>query len=165
MKSATENPDPPVYKNEGVELHVLGLDPGRKTGVALYVNGVLSELATIGPVELQSFLVGRSKLGRLQVVFEDSRLISAIYSDKDAKNEAAKKKIARDVGGIDMLCLLIEDSCKRLRVRYLGLSPKEKGAKVAASAFEHITGWEGRTNEHERDAAMVARPFRKGFAA
>ena len=41
-----------------------------------------------------------------------------------------------------------------------GISPKGKGAKVNAERFEQVTGWTGASNEHTRDAAMVAYPYR-----
>lgn len=166
MSDAALNAQGAVYKKTRGELHVLGLDPGSCTGVALYVEGKLVSHDSIKPVDIQDALRAyAAKAGRMQVVFEDSRLQSAIFSDKKAKNEATKKNVARKVGRIDAWCELISDTCFLLDVQCLGISPKDKGGKVAASAYEHITGWAGRTNEHERDASMVARPFRKGFAA
>ena len=41
-----------------------------------------------------------------------------------------------------------------------GISPKEKGAKLDAATFALMTGWQGKSNQHERDAAMVAWPYR-----
>lgn len=145
-------------------LLVLGFDLGVKTGVARYIDGKLLALETVKPWGMRDLLEASCKTAaRVDVVFEDSRLQSTIFSGRKTTVEAKRLKIARDVGGIDAWCTLLEQECKRLGLRSLGVSPKDKGAKVAASAFDHITGWPGRTNEHERDAAMVARPFRKGF--
>ena len=36
---------------------------------------------------------------------------------------------------------------------------------MAAEAFGRITGWTERSNEHERDAAMVAWPYRNARPA
>ena len=148
---------------------VLGIDPGENTGIAVYRDGKLKQLLTTAPDEVRDeiacFLASAEVEGmKLQVVFEDSRKQSHIFSAKQSMNAAQKMRVARSVGMIDAWCVLIERACKRLGVQCLGVSPAEKGPKCAASAFEHITGWEGRTNEHERDAAMLARPFRKGFA-
>lgn len=153
-------------QDTGGLLHVLGIDPGSCTGVALYVDGKLAGHTSIKPVHIQDTLRAyAAHAQRVQVVFEDSRLQSTIFSDKKCKNEKTKKAVARKVGRIDAWCELIGDTCDELGVKSLGISPKEKGAKVAPSAYEHVTGWAGRTNEHERDASMIARPFRKGFAA
>lgn len=145
-------------------LLVLGFDLGVKTGVARYVDGKLLALEIVKPWAMRDLLEASCQTAeRVDVVFEDSRLQSKLFSAIKTTGEAKRLKIARDVGGIDAWCTLLEEECKRLGIRCLGISPAEKGAKVAASAFDHITGWPGRTNEHERDAAMVARPFRKGF--
>lgn len=152
----------------GAALAVLGYDLGATTGVSVYLDGRLAALESIKPVDLLASVDAMcAKARQVAVVFEDSRKQSVLFSGNKAsvKSAAARCKVARDVGRIDAWCDLLEAHCKRLGVPILGVSPQEKGAKVAASAFEHITGWAGRTNEHERDAAMVARPFRKGFKA
>lgn len=157
-----------VNTESGASLAVLGYDLGVTTGVATYLDGRLAELASIKPLDLMASVdAACARARQVVVVFEDSRKQSVLFSGNKAsvKSAAARCKVARDVGRIDGLCYLLEAYCQRLGVPILGISPQEKGAKVAASAFEHITGWAGRTNEHERDAAMVARPFRKGFKA
>lgn len=35
------------------------------------------------------------------------------------------------------------------------VAPKNNKTKVSADYFKKLTGWEGRTNEHERDCAML----------
>ena len=50
---------------------IIGLDPGIHTGLAVFQNGALVELATIHPASIRSALVQWSPK---RVVFEDSRL-------------------------------------------------------------------------------------------
>ena len=38
----------------------------------------------------------------------------------------------------------------------IGVSPLRKGSKLTAARFAKVTGWQGRSNQHERDAAMCA---------
>lgn len=139
---------------------ILGIDPGQNTGVATYVDGKLSELETIQPHQIERLIRGRTPA---RVVFEDSRLQSHIWTR--SSNAAAAAKMARNVGQIDAWCSLITAVCADLNIPAHGVSPAAKGAKVAADAFERITGWAGRTNEHERDAAMVAWPYRRAARA
>ena len=47
-----------------------------------------------------------------------------------------------------------------LGIQAHGISPKSKGAKTKEADFIAATGWQGRSNEHTRDAAMVAWPYR-----
>ena len=92
------------------------------------------------------------------MVFEDSRLQSHTWSK--APSRAVAAKMARNVGEIDAWCRLITAICERQSVAAHGISPKGKGAKRTAAQFELLTGWAKRCNQHERDAACVAWPYR-----
>jgi hypothetical protein len=78
-----------------------------------------------------------------------------------AGSRAAALKIARNVGQIDAWCSLITAICADLGIPAHGISPTAKGAKLDAEAFALVTRWTGRSNQHERDAAMVAWPYRR----
>lgn len=134
---------------------ILGIDPGVHTGVAIYRAGQLTELRTIGPHEIDALL---TELQPRRVVFEDSRLQSHTWSKVPSR--AAAAKMARNVGEIDAWCRLITAICERLGIAAHGISPLGKGAKVKAEKFASITGWTKSSNEHSRDAAMVAWKYR-----
>ena len=138
---------------------VLGIDPGANTGAALYIDGTLSRLVTISPDKLARYL---ASLMPDRVVFEDSRLSSFMWSQ--VKSRAAALKMARNVGEIDAWCKLIAAICAELNIPARGISPKGKGAKLSAERFALATGWTASSNEHTRDAAMVAFPYRKAQA-
>lgn len=135
---------------------VVGIDPGTNTGIALIRAGVLTQLQTIHPLDLHEHL---ERLRPDRVVFEDSRLTSHLFTSN--ARSAVAKSMARKVGQVDMVCGLIVEACSRLGIAAHGISPKGKGAKVAAEAFARVTGWTGSSNEHTRDAAMVAWPYRR----
>lgn len=130
---------------------VIGLDPGVNTGVALYVNGKLVSLRTIQPIDIQDCI--KESFSEL-IVFEDSRLQSAVWVP--SKNKAVANNIARKIGQVDALCSLIEETCSRYDIKFMRVSPKAKGGKMNAEDFNGLTGWSARSNQHERDAAMVA---------
>ncbi len=134
---------------------LLGIDPGQHTGLAIFDGGRLAELRTITPVEIDraitSIMPGR-------VIFEDSRLQSHLWTTSTAK--ATLAKIARNVGEVDALCKLIVAVCESLNIPAHSVSPLGKGSKMAADQFQRITGWDGPSNQHCRDAAMVAWPYR-----
>lgn len=130
---------------------VVGIDPGVNTGTALYTNGTLLLLQTIEPIDIQTFiLTSHADL----FVFEDSRLQSAVWVP--SKNKAVANNIARKIGQVDALCSIIQETCERWDIKYMRVSPKAKGGKMNAATFKLHTGWEGKSNQHERDAAMVA---------
>ena len=135
---------------------ILGIDPGANTGVAVYRDFDLCELRTIAPWELPAEL---ALYGADRVVYEDSRLTSPVWS-RDKANTSMRIKIARNVGQVDAWCSLIVAVCGELGIPAHGISPKGKGAKLHAAAFETLTGWRRQSNQHERDAAMVAWPYR-----
>ncbi len=135
---------------------ILGIDPGVNTGVAIFKAGSLHALLTIEPHMLPA-LIDMHKPGR--VVFEDSRLQTHVWTR--GRTMAANCKMARNVGEIDAWCRLITAVCGELKIAAHGISPEQKGAKLNSMQFRQQTGWEGKSNQHERDAAMVAWPYRR----
>ena len=138
---------------------ILGIDPGANTGVAHFLDGELAHLETIAPHQIERTL--REAMPS-RVVFEDSRLQSHIWTKADGIAKVAK--VARNVGEIDAWCRLITAVCGELGIPAHGISPKSKGAKIKEAAFIETTGWQGRSNEHTRDAAMVAWPYRRAVS-
>ena len=134
---------------------ILGIDPGANTGIALYSGGKLQCLNTIEPVELADRI---ELIKPDRVVFEDSRLESFTWTT--VKSRAIALKMARNVGEVDAWCKLIVAICAKFGIPAHGISPTRKGAKLDAQRFAALTGWEGPSNEHTRDAAMVAWPYR-----
>jgi hypothetical protein len=130
---------------------VIGIDPGVNTGWATYIDGKLMGLQTIQPIDIYGQIVtSEAEL----FVFEDSRLQSAVWIP--SKNKAVANNIARKIGQVDALCSLIEETCNRYEIKFMRVSPKAKGGKMNSEDFNGLTGWSARSNQHERDAAMVA---------
>ena len=136
---------------------VIGLDPGVNTGVALYVDGRLARLDTVAPHHIERTI--RDAMPS-RVVFEDSRLQSHAWTAQAKAARGAALATARSLGQVDAWCRLITEICAELGIAARGVSPAAKGGKVQADAFSIRTGWVGRCNQHERDAAMVAWPYR-----
>ena len=136
---------------------IIGLDPGVNTGIAIYTGGKLIDLRTVHPVALYDFLAGSNAV---RVVFEDSRLQSYAWTARSKGNMGAALATARSLGQVDGICNLITEACARIGIDALGISPKGKGAKLKAEVFNARTGWEKASNQHGRDAAMVAWPYR-----
>lgn len=96
------------------------------------------------------------------VVIEDTRGLP-IYARNRLKGRAREKAV-RDVGRIDAMCDLLEDAARGAgRAVHLYVP---HGPKWSADVLKQTTGYEGRTNQHTRDAvragwgltpAMIAR--------
>ena len=136
-------------------MTLIGIDPGASTGIAVYNDGKLCELYTVAPWNIAAFIVS---INPARVIYEDSRLTSPVWSR--GTNAAQSIKIARNVGQVDAWCALIVATCADMGIPAHGISPKQKGAKLNAAAFEKLTGWQRQSNQHERDAAQVAWPYR-----
>jgi hypothetical protein len=134
---------------------VMGIDPGKNTGVAVFAGGRLYGLFTTDPNGVAAML---DRYNPERVVFEDSRLTRATWAR--GVSPAALRKIARNVGQIDAWCSQLVELCAARAIVAHGISPKGKGAKLNAAQFAALTGWTSRSNEHERDACVVAWPYR-----
>lgn len=135
---------------------VLGIDPGKKTGIALFRKGKIDYLDTVTPQQILDIIEGAYPD---LVVMEDSRLQT--YFARNGQNQRGNAKIARNVGEIDAQCRQIEALCKENSIRLIMLSPKQKGSKLDKEQFRELTGWAGRSNQHERDAGVLAWRYRK----
>lgn len=144
-----------------VSNKIIGIDPGVQTGVAIYEGGHLEHLATI---EVHGYYTLLQSERPGLVIVEDSRLQSHVFTAPKITGNA-KNKVARNIGMVDGFCHLLESLCKALEIEIISVSPLGKGSKYNAKVFGQITGYQGRTNQHERDAAMVARPFRNQITA
>ncbi len=135
---------------------IIGIDPGIESGIAVYMDGKLISLLTFIPLKAVE-MIRRSSPSL--VILEDSTLTSHIFTAPGVAHRAALK-VARNIGEVDAYCKIIKQVCGELGIAYRSISPKDKGKKIDAKEFERITGWAGKSNQHERDAAMVAWRFR-----
>jgi hypothetical protein len=140
-------------------MRLLAIDPGANTGLAVFWEGKLVSLDTVTPYGLIDYLHGHLTSYDL-VAIEDSRCQSALFSAKDETVHAKALKIARDVGRIDALCALVQEACGAKQVAHVAISPRTKGEKLNAAEFKAVTGWDGKSNQHERDSALVGWMFR-----
>ena len=149
-------------------MKILGIDPGQHCGLAYYNAGELCETATVAPHQLPGAILDFWNANAVPkntadhnpiIVFEDSRLQSHVWV-ADAYGKQKAHKIARNVGMVDMVCAIIAGLCVEHNLKHFAMSPRAKGAKINAEQFALITCYTGHTNQHERDAAMVAWPYR-----
>lgn len=66
-----------------------------------------------------------------------------------------ERKRLQGVGSVKRDASIWEDYLKDLGVSFEMVAPKRNVTKLKQETFKRYTGWDKRTNEHGRDAAML----------
>ena len=133
----------------------VGIDPGRNTGMAVYdsVSRQLLDVRCSGIVDAMRYLMElREKRGIALVVFEDARQRKWIPREKDVKELKGR---AMGAGSVKRDCAIWEEWCNYHRIDFVKVPPRHGMTKLTNRYFQGITGYDRRTNEHGRDAAML----------
>ncbi|NJO28537.1 MAG: hypothetical protein HC874_14105 [Richelia sp. SL_2_1] len=133
---------------------LIGIDPGTTTGLAvknLSNRGVFLEILSGGILDMMDIVKKYKDQACLYLVFEDARK-RTWFSNKDREALQGAGSIKRD-------CAIWEEFCKKQGINFISVPPAKGKTKYTADFFKRLTGWEGRTNEHSRDAAMLAFGF------
>lgn len=133
--------------------HIIGIDPGANTGFAILEvkTRKLFSICTTNAPTAQSYIEGfkASAGGELLVVVEDARLRSGVPNQYAAKLAAVIKNN----------CKLWEQWLILKGFQFVMQAPRRGGTKLTADYFKLVTGYQGRTSEHSRDAGMIAFTF------
>lgn len=136
----------------------IGIDTGVHTGLAIYDSEkkVLSEVKTV-KIHEAMLLVGTMKENgyKIRVRFEDARK-RTWFGTHSAREDRARLQGA---GSVKRDCQIWEDYLKEIDVDFEMVAPKYNATKMSAESFKRLTGFQGRTNEHGRDAAMLVYGF------
>jgi hypothetical protein len=134
---------------------VIGIDPGLHTGLAVWDTSSRQflDIRCSGIVSAMDYLehISRNR-GIGLVVFEDARQRKWIPREKDL---AQMKGRAMGAGSVKRDCSIWEEWCVARNIQYIASRPKNGMTKLTDAYFRGITGYDRRTNEHGRDAAML----------
>ena len=142
-------------------IHI-GIDPDmRKPGVAIIQNGVYTSIQSMTNVELFALIEKHRGLASVMWHVEDVNAVSATYfrpRHGAVSKQAVQDNISQKVGMVKALGTVIIDVLDYYACNYELVKPLRgplKKAKHEAELFKQLTGWEGRTNQDSRDAAML----------
>ena len=139
--------------NNNIKKFSIGIDPGRNTAIAVYNRNT-------GKIEL---LKTTDFWGAYDIILRDylpdfvhklviERPSSNSVWHKMASRRGAIEKTAQNVGSVLREADLL---IKRMRDLGYNVVVVDPLGKVNAERFRKITGYELRTNQHERDAGMM----------
>lgn len=137
----------------------IGIDPDTdKSGVAVFDTEDNSlELSTLSFWDLIEEL--DSYIAPIHIVIEGGHLINK-SNWHGSKNIYTAAKIGKNVGSNHAIGRLLVEYCEKHGLSYETQKPK---GKVSAEYFKAITGYAKRTNQEERDAAMLVYGRKKLF--
>lgn len=122
----------------------IGIDPGVHTGLAVAEDGKLVRLETLNFWKVYHIVCGLiDEHGSLRVAIEVPSTKANWHGPTAAHN----------VGRVCREAELLADGLELAGAQVQRVHPP---GKVNAATFARITGWTGRTNEHQRDAGMLA---------
>ncbi|MGM8871568.1 hypothetical protein ACS8E3_07760 [Psychrobacter sp. 2Y5] len=132
---------------------LIGIDTGVKTGYAHSIDGVLQEVST------QTILSAQDKVHKAFEEAQASDISFAVCIEDVRKRSWVDRSIGRErmqgVGSVKRDCGIWQEFCERYNIPHLLVSPANIDTKRNAKDFKMITGWNGRTSEHARDAGMM----------
>ena len=134
---------------------VVGIDPGVNTGMAIWdtVSRAFLDIRSSGIVDAMEYLRRlHSERTISLVVFEDARQRKWIPREKDLKEFKGR---AMGAGSVKRDCTIWEEWCKYHRIEFVKTPPRAGMTKLSDAFFQGLTGYDRRTNNHGRDAAML----------
>jgi len=130
---------------------IIGIDPGTETGFAVW-DKLDREFREINSCKIHEALrrvleYQRNHWEELFVRFEDARLRTWFGNTGPEKWKGA--------GSIMRDCSIWQDFLQDNGVHFAGMAPRIGLTKMPADKFKAFTGWQWKTNNHGRDAAML----------
>src|SRR5690606_10499143 len=138
------------FKGGGMTIAKIGIDTGVNTGIAVWRDGELQCVESMTITKAMRKILTRYPHKYTRLYIEDAR--KWIGFNGKTKATDARVQGARSVKRDGKIW---EDWCKEHDYEVVFVKPMGKGLKKSAEEFKRITKWEGKTNEHSRDAAMI----------
>ena len=145
-------------------MYYIGIDTGVHTGIAIWDNRkrYLLQVDATSIHKAMEIVKEHKELAekestRLIVRVEDPRQRTWFGTEKMSREEERKR--LQGVGSVKRDAGIWDDYLSDLGVEYEMVAPKRNATKLTQERFKAITGWQKRTNEHSRDAAMLIYGF------
>lgn len=129
----------------------IGIDSGTTTGYSIWdakeKRFLLIESMKIHTAMLNIYQFEREYLDQTFIRVEDARLRTWFGKSGREKLQGA--------GSVKRDAAIWEAFLTDLKCNFEMVAPKNNSTKMKAEFFKQVTGWQHKTNEHQRDAAML----------
>ena len=134
----------------------IGIDTGVHTGLAIW-DGKGRSFLSIEELKIHRAMdvveaLAKANPREVRARVEDARQRKWIPNMGSIRNEIGR---AKGAGSVERDCSIWEDFLADINVPCEMVAPRNNVTKLRQEAFAKLTGWPQRTNEHERDAAML----------
>ena len=156
-----------LFKAKGCDI-LIGVDPGSITGVCVWDvdRQRIADMKSMSHIGFMEWVVVNKDMYEVLVVIEDPNLNQPVFMtkeergqifgrDKDA-SELALRILLRRAQNIGMNKQIAKTLMEFLESKGIDFAPfRPYMKKMDAEQFKSYTGWAGRTNQHNRDAARL----------
>ena len=129
---------------------VIGIDPGVRTGYAVW-NRIDRDFTL---VETDILIAAYNDL-RDRMWHTDTDTDPVAFRIEDARKRGGKREKAQGAGSVKRDSKIWEEICQYHDWPYQLVPPLKNATKFNAQTFQNVTGWDGRTSQHARDAGML----------
>ena len=133
----------------------IGIDTGVHTGVCVWDGKHIVRLETLKvheALQLVQDIAHANEVGGVKVIFEDAR--QRKWIPREMSNSQYRGRLM-GAGSVKRDAVIWEDALTDWGVEFEAVAPHAGATKWSAEAFAKVTGWEGRTSDHARDAALL----------
>lgn len=131
----------------------IGIDTGTKTGFAVWDGKCFLEIETLKLWQALDRVRRMKEQGEdITVVFEDARQRKWLPREKSISQYRGKMMGA---GSVKRDAVIWEEFCIDNGIKFFSVPPGKGLTKWSAQTFAEVTGWQGRTSNHGRDAALL----------
>lgn len=134
---------------------VVGIDPGMNTGLAVWDTShrQFLDIRCSGIVDAMRYLAELQQTRQIGlVVFEDARKRKWIPREKNLSEFRGR---AMGAGSVKRDCSIWEEWCNTFAIPFVSPPPRQGMTKWTDESFRGVTGYDRRTNQHGRDAALL----------
>lgn len=137
-------------------MKYIGIDTGVHTGFAVWDTDK-KQFDSIDSLKIHSAMSAVQQLAKendynIVVRFEDARQRRWIPDTHNIRREMGRRQGA---GSVKRDCQIWEDFLSDNMIRFEMRAPRNNCTKMSSEAFKNLTKWPKRTNDHQRDAAML----------